>query len=262
MEYVKEQEIDAMSTSEPGRPNNQQSNSPSDQAPGSSNLAPFVSPFEGLSTGPRSHSASDQDPDSPEAVAARQAALSAVLHSDGAPSVETVLREGFADKASELQPCVRRRLKQLGVFIDELAKTCHITESAKIAGWNRGELYKLKDAWPLFRELWDAARASAYDRMEGEAYRRAVAGTRRPVYQGGKLVGHEQQYSDRLMEILLRAHLPAYREKSEVSHNLQGVVYQIIASAPDQGGNQGDVVQKRCKTITVEPETPAKAGKS
>jgi hypothetical protein len=54
--------------------------------------------------------------------------------------------------------------------------------------------------------------------MEDEARRRAVEGFLRPVYQGGKHVGDEQVYSDRLMEFLLRARRPTvYRNSVNLS---------------------------------------------
>ena len=50
----------------------------------------------------------------------------------------------------------------------------------------------------------------ARDNLEAEAYRRAVEGVERPVYQGGRLVGTVREYSDSLLTIMLRARHPAY----------------------------------------------------
>lgn len=53
--------------------------------------------------------------------------------------------------------------------------------------------------------------------MEAEAYRRGVKGVQRPVYQGGALAGYVTEYSDLLIQLLLKANRPdKYREKNDV----------------------------------------------
>ena len=46
------------------------------------------------------------------------------------------------------------------------------------------------------------------DVLEDEAVRRAKEGVEEPVYQGGKLVGHVQKYSDTLLIFLLKGAKP------------------------------------------------------
>jgi len=46
------------------------------------------------------------------------------------------------------------------------------------------------------------------DSLEDEAIRRAVAGITKDIYHQGEVVGHEQIYSDRLMEKLLAGRRP------------------------------------------------------
>lgn len=50
--------------------------------------------------------------------------------------------------------------------------------------------------------------------LEDEAYRRAVIGTEKPVYQGGVEVGRITEYSDTLLALLLKANAPEkYKDK-------------------------------------------------
>ena len=57
------------------------------------------------------------------------------------------------------------------------------------------------------------------DRLEEKAWIRAVDGRAKPIYQGGRLVGTVQEYSDGLMVTLLKAHpREKYRENFEVKH--------------------------------------------
>ena len=72
------------------------------------------------------------------------------------------------------------------------------------------------------------------DMLEDEAVRRAKDGVERPVYQGGKLVGHVQEYSDTLLIFLLKGARPEkYRDR--VQRELSGPggqTIQLITSVP------------------------------
>lgn len=57
--------------------------------------------------------------------------------------------------------------------------------------------------------------------MEDEAFRRAVNGTEKPVYQGKELVGHVREYSDTLMIFMLKARRPE-KFKDRVASEISG----------------------------------------
>lgn len=73
---------------------------------------------------------------------------------------------------------------------------------------------------PEFAEAWLLALEAGNDVLEAEALRRAVDGVDEPVFtQKGELAGHVRKYSDTLLALLLKAHLPEkFRERSEVKH--------------------------------------------
>ena len=54
------------------------------------------------------------------------------------------------------------------------------------------------------------------DAVEAEIRRRGVEGWDEPVFQGGKRVGVIRRYSDRMLEILAKAHRPKFRENTRV----------------------------------------------
>lgn len=102
-------------------------------------------------------------------------------------------------------------------------------------------LYKWRKADEQFAADWAVAVSMGVDRLEDEAHRRAVEGVNRPVYQGGVLVGHTTEYSDRLMELLLRARAAdrGYREQIEMTGNMRhqhGHLHLVAKAAlPDLG---------------------------
>lgn len=80
-------------------------------------------------------------------------------------------------------------------------------------------MYAQRKDDPDFAQDWADALDTAADVMEHEAFRRAVKGTIKPVYQNGKLVGSIKEYSDTLLIFLLKAARPEkYRERTETRH--------------------------------------------
>jgi len=65
------------------------------------------------------------------------------------------------------------------------------------------------------------------DKLEKECYRRAVDGWDQPVYQQGAKVGVVRKFSDRMLELMLKRHIPEYRDRQTVDMNLSGGVLVV-----------------------------------
>jgi len=128
-------------------------------------------------------------------------------------------------------------------FIEVLRHTCNVSEAARAVGISRTTAYEHR-ADAQFALAWDEAEQEAADRLEREAWRRAVDGVDKPVTHQGKITATYKEYSDRMLEMLLKAHRPEkYRErvsaevsgpkgdpiKSEVTHILDRESAKIIA---------------------------------
>lgn len=100
-------------------------------------------------------------------------------------------------------------------FLAELRVTCNVSHSARAAGVGRRTVYDWREADPVFAEAWVDAEEEAVDALELAARNRAIDG------------------SDRMMEILLKAHRPekyVERVKSEHSGNLtiSAPTYRVV----------------------------------
>jgi len=100
-------------------------------------------------------------------------------------------------------------------FLEYLAETGNVSRSLKLVGTSSARIYTLRNNDPVFRQAWDEAEEAAADRLEEEAWRRAVEGFDEPVVSAGKLVHDEngnavmvRRYSDVLLIRLLAAHRP------------------------------------------------------
>lgn len=91
------------------------------------------------------------------------------------------------------------------VFLAELLNAPNVAEACRVAGIDRTTAYNHKHADPDFSAAWDSAIELSMDKAEAELYRRAVEGVEKPVYQGGELVGHLQEYSDTLLIFMLKS---------------------------------------------------------
>ena len=80
--------------------------------------------------------------------------------------------------------------------------------AAQAAGTSRRTIARLLAKDERFRARMDEAREVFVDSLEEEVDRRAFEGVERPVFQGGKLVGHVREFSDRLAELRLKALRP------------------------------------------------------
>jgi hypothetical protein len=97
----------------------------------------------------------------------------------------------------------------------------------------------------VFDEAWDAACEIGTDGMEQEAWRRAVEGTERPVFQGGEEVGKIREFSDTLMIFLLKARRPkTYRERLDVNvaGGLTNNTTHVHVYMPSNGREKRDVL--------------------
>lgn len=114
-----------------------------------------------------------------------------------------------------------------------------VTRTAETVGINPCTHYEWLKTVPEYKAAWEEAEIIATGLLEDEAYRRAVLGVSKPVYYQGVECGQVQEYSDALMALKLRGHLPKkYRENihQEISadENLSALLDKIVKakSAP------------------------------
>lgn len=104
-------------------------------------------------------------------------------------------------------------------FLAEYSQCGNVSRAARAAGVCRTTIYDWLERDEKFSMAMKLAEAEATEVLEEEARRRAVDGTAKPVYQGGQLVGHVQEYSDTLLIFLLKGLKPEkYRERYDVKH--------------------------------------------
>jgi hypothetical protein len=107
----------------------------------------------------------------------------------------------------------KRTLDWQSAFLHHLSAQGNVSCASKAARISRKTVYARRDTDPLFKAAWDDALNEGCDHLEEEARRRAVEGTKKPIFYRGQVVGQIREYSDVLLIFLLKAHRPGkYRE--------------------------------------------------
>ena len=119
-------------------------------------------------------------------------------------------------------------------FLTVLRQTCNVSEAARAANFGRSAAYVWRREDSDFAAAWDDAEQEAADRLEREAWRRAVEGVDEPITHQGIITGTYKKYSDRMLEILLKAHRPK-----------KFVEKQLVGSDPENPLPTGFVVNLR-----------------
>lgn len=122
----------------------------------------------------------------------------------------------------------RARVDLKGVFLATLRDTGNITASCMVAGFNRKTAYKWRESDKEFAELWDISLEIAVDKLEYVARNRAIKGVKKPIYYKGELIDHVYEPSDRLMELLLKAHRPDKFNPVQKLEHSGGVTVNLV----------------------------------
>lgn len=115
-------------------------------------------------------------------------------------------------------------------FLAAFAELGTVTHAAQSVGIDRKRHYEWMDTDPEYPHLFSEAGVKAKEAMVREARRRAIEGTEKPIYQGGKLVGTIREYSDTLLIFLMKGAMPeTYRERVDVTMDIPGLAARIAS---------------------------------
>lgn len=104
------------------------------------------------------------------------------------------------------------------VFLAALREVPVVARACGAVGIERSTAYRARDTDEAFAQAWDDAMEEGVDKVEQEAFRRAVEGTEKGVWHQGVLVGSERVYSDALMALILKGRRKSvYAERKELT---------------------------------------------
>jgi hypothetical protein len=114
-------------------------------------------------------------------------------------------------------------------FLAVVAKTANVSEACRRINMSRTGVHNARNAHPEFAAAWDEALEVATDALAREARRRAIEGWNEPVFHQGRKCGVIRRYSDRMLELLLKAHRPEkFRERLDMNHSGRVTLEQLL----------------------------------
>lgn len=123
-----------------------------------------------------------------------------------------------SEDVSSLSPAELKERKL--TFLRAYANRGIVRDGCVAASISWGTYTRWRDKDEPFNEACEHAEMLAADRLEGEAYRRAQDGYEKPVIYQGEITDTYTEYSDSLMQTLLKgAKQKKYRERSETKHS-------------------------------------------
>lgn len=129
---------------------------------------------------------------------------------------------------------------QLREFLLRLATTGNASLACKDTGLSYKLMHWRKRVDPEFAEDYELSRRVASDILEHEAYRRGVVGIDKPIVAGGEVVGSIREYSDRLLELLIKRNDERDRKRQAVLDINLGSGEQSIRFRWQDGSSLGD----------------------
>lgn len=112
-------------------------------------------------------------------------------------------------------------------YIAEYARTGLKMKSASNIGVDYGAIKNLAEMDEEFQQNIIAAYNTYRENLEREAHARAVEGWEEPVYYQGTQIGTIRRKSDRMLELMLKRHIPEFRDHQKVDMNVTGGVLAV-----------------------------------
>lgn len=121
-------------------------------------------------------------------------------------------------------------------FIEIYRQNGLVQRSAKTIGVSPPTIANHRKKDPTFDMACQMAYKDYCESLEREAYRRAVEGVPEAVFYQGIHIADKLVYSDRLLELKLKRHMPEYRERQSIDMSVTGGVLVVpgpALSVPD-----------------------------
>lgn len=141
---------------------------------------------------------------------------------------------------AEIWTLIMNHIANIGVFY----KAC------RAAGISLRYFEKMREAWPILDDLTQDAMAVYRQKLVEIVHERAVNGVEEEIYYQGMPCGTVRHYSDNLLTMLIKRHLPEFRDHSIADVNVNGGV--LVVHHPAQSREEWLAERRRAEAIPGE----------
>lgn len=129
------------------------------------------------------------------------------------------------------------------MFLEAIATGSEDQAACDFAGITLHGFRERRRTDPKFKAAYQVARAARIEVYRAEARRRAIEGVAEPVFYRGEQVGYVRKFSDRMLEVLLRAEDPdSFGDRKVIEVSVQPMTGADINRALELGKRGADAV--------------------
>lgn len=119
---------------------------------------------------------------------------------------------------------------KFAMILNEICNTGVMGLACVACGISTSHFRRLRTDNEEIQALVDEAMSIYHDRLRWTIHNRAVDGWEEPVFYRGEEVGSVHKFSERLLEMQARRHMPEYRDRAQMDVNVAGGV--LVVHAP------------------------------
>ena len=121
--------------------------------------------------------------------------------------------------------------EKFALILNEICNTGVAGLACVTVGVGVSHFRRLRQENEEMQALMDEAMSIYHERLRYTIHNKAVDGWEEPVYYKGEEVGSVHRFSERLLELQAKRHMPEYRDKSQMDVNVAGGVLVVHAPA-------------------------------
>lgn len=121
--------------------------------------------------------------------------------------------------------------EMLATILNEICNTGVVGLACMTCGISLSHFRRLRGEHEELQAITDEAMALYHDRLRYTIHNKAVDGWDEPVFYKGEEVGTVHRFSEKLLELQAKRHMPEYRDKSQMDVNVAGGVLVVHAPA-------------------------------
>ncbi len=134
----------------------------------------------------------------------------------------------FPDRGSHPNLYVTAEIFTL--ILNHIANTGVYHKACVAAGIGTRQFEKLRKALPILEVMTQDALDVYRQKLASVIHDRAVEGWDEPVFGGAGIIGYKHKFSERLLELQAKRHIPEYRDHTTTDLNVSGGV--LVVHAP------------------------------
>lgn len=115
--------------------------------------------------------------------------------------------------------------------LNQIARTGVFWRACVSSGISPAQLNRCRHDYPEIDEMVATAFDIYKERLQEAIHERAVMGVDEPQFYKGGVCGYITRYSDRLLELHAKRHIPEYRDHTTTDLNVKGGVLALTAPA-------------------------------